>query len=185
MVLTEKAIVTAALSSLSAVTRHILNFLFGVYALVLSNKLFFQNTKDIQGDSGVCMAATTLNLLLAVGIIQIAMLISGIIGFSLDLLSQINAWAEGEMNIIYRICTTCQYFLSVLLGLTSLGLLIATSVFVWRDQCNVLSNNANNGYFFSVMQTFLIIQWTVPTGIGVVLFCIAFGCFWQYRNDRE
>jgi hypothetical protein len=147
---------------------------FLIYQFVLYGTLSPLNGADTSSSAGQCLANTTLKLLLANAILDSVLTSFTLLSFIGSCIKIVRGAAhkEGEevtgsaAHFIYWIinCTTsCG---RILISLASFGLLVAMSVFVWRDQCNILNADASTGFFFSKLQTFLIVYWVLSFSVG-------------------
>jgi len=168
------AVGTTILGSLLGST---LSISFGIYAIILYSVLAPINTLDTSN----CFSSTALKLLLAYGILQLSIILARICGIAALIVEAVFA-CFGENELYSKVLKLGENLLNTIIGLPILGLMIAMSVLVWGDQCSTVCNDSNSGHFFVYMQTFLIINWIIPFGFGVIICCLSclcicgFGC---------
>jgi hypothetical protein len=150
----------------------LVNLAFGVYGIVLYNKLDSSNQFDDVSQSGQCLASTSLKLLLSVGILELVSAGFYVLGACGQCIKVFKACFGDEESASKTVegMKTCA---TTIIGVAIFGMCIAMSVYVWRDQCNVLNSGPGNKYFFIMMQTYLIIHWTVPFAAGICVSCLS------------
>jgi hypothetical protein len=144
----------------------------GIYACYTYQQLKGLVTDSQSADGTQCMGQTILNLLLASGIVELvssfALLWAAIAAAYVGITIQKDLGEDWKFRIM-EISAVSLVLLRVLSIIAVIGMSIAMSVLLWRDQCSYLFVDSSTGWFFQKMQTYLIIYWVLGAGIGTIV----------------
>jgi hypothetical protein len=167
-----RGIFSLLVSSLNAA----LNVAFAVYAFVLFGQLAPVNS-DMNSAAGRCNAGTTLSILLANGLVDVAFCLISTFNTIRAIVHIIRHASKDdgveplkeERITLERVITIASQVVVFILGTVSFAFLISISVYVWRDNCRLMANDSTTGYFYAFLQTFLIIYYVLSFSIRYII----------------
>ncbi|KAL0488522.1 hypothetical protein AKO1_015728 [Acrasis kona] len=154
----------------------IINGGIGTYSLVLWGNL--RAAQENQVDIGSCRSKTVLDILEAIGILEI---IQTSVFFCVVLCNLVLICRHNNQDSETKIkdetsgnrTNACQICCDCIFKITLLVLAIVASVMVWGNKCHNTNASEQHNWFYQKMHVFLVIYWVVPFAFGVFLCCFS------------